>query len=99
MPPSQVLYFDNIGYVFISRFATVLTVWLHRQGSNVTTQFTPVLSAYVTSQYQQTEILRGAIQTAEIWKEDLSPLKETTTLIFARNKVTGQYTLTIAGSV
>ncbi|KAG9041234.1 hypothetical protein FS842_002632 [Serendipita sp. 407] len=69
------------------------------QGSNVTTQFTPVLSAYVTSQYQQTQILRGAIQTAEIWKEDLSPLKETTTLIFARNKVTGQYTLTIADSV
>ncbi|KAG9052199.1 hypothetical protein FS842_010339 [Serendipita sp. 407] len=82
MPPSQVLYFSNIG-----------------QGSSVTTQFTPVLSAYVTSQYQQTQILRGAVQTDEIWKQDLSPLKETTTLIFSRDNATGQYSLTIAGSV
>ncbi|KAG8854915.1 hypothetical protein FRB91_002975 [Serendipita sp. 411] len=82
MPPSQVLYFSNIG-----------------QGSSVTTQFTPVLSAYVTSQYQQTQILRGEIQTGEIWKQDLSPLKETTTLIFSRDNATGQYSLTIAGSV
>ncbi|KAG8854917.1 hypothetical protein FRB91_002977 [Serendipita sp. 411] len=76
MPPSQVLYFDNIG-----------------QGSNVTTQFTPLLSAYVTSQYQQTEILRGEIQTPNIWTQDLAKLKETTTLIFSRNKATGQYSL------
>ncbi|KAG9052200.1 hypothetical protein FS842_010340 [Serendipita sp. 407] len=67
-----------------------------RQGYNVKTQFTPVLSAYVTSQYQQTEILRGAIQTAEIWRQDLSQLRERTTLIFSRDNATGRYSLNIA---
>ncbi|KAG8833562.1 hypothetical protein FRC17_010444 [Serendipita sp. 399] len=68
-------------------------------GSNVTTQFTPVLTAYVTSQYQQTQILKGAIQTPAIWKQDLAELSESTTLIFSRDKATGRYSLEIAGSV
>ncbi|KAG0708326.1 hypothetical protein DFH29DRAFT_477001 [Suillus ampliporus] len=64
--------------------------------SNVTAEFTPILRAYITSDYQETEILRGAIDTPAIWEHDLASLSESTTLNLHRDPATGQYTITQA---
>ncbi|KAG8796427.1 hypothetical protein FRC17_007999, partial [Serendipita sp. 399] len=48
-------------------------------GSNVTTQFRPVLTACVTDQYQETQILRDGVRVPEIWKQDLEALSSNTT--------------------
>ncbi|KAG1843579.1 hypothetical protein DFJ58DRAFT_804207 [Suillus subalutaceus] len=64
--------------------------------SNVTAQFTPTLRAYVTSDYQETEILRGEIQTPMLWEMDLAKLSETTTLNLTRDANTGHYKITKA---
>ncbi|KAG2340262.1 hypothetical protein BDR05DRAFT_950540 [Suillus weaverae] len=62
-------------------------------GSHVTARFTPVLRAYITSDYQETAILRGAIDTPAIWTHDLTALAESTTWNLERDAVTGHYTL------
>ncbi|KAG1757722.1 hypothetical protein EDB19DRAFT_59526 [Suillus lakei] len=64
--------------------------------SNVTAQFTPVLRAYVTSGYQETQILRGEIQSPVLWDQDLAALPETTTWNLTRDAATGRYSITRA---
>ncbi|KAG2030952.1 hypothetical protein BDR03DRAFT_1033421 [Suillus americanus] len=68
----------------------------HRDDSNVTAQFTPRLCAYVTSDYQETKILRGKIQTPMLWEMDLAKLSETTTWNLTWDANTGHYTITKA---
>ncbi|KAG1759462.1 hypothetical protein EDD22DRAFT_141591 [Suillus occidentalis] len=63
-------------------------------GSNVTARFTPVLRAYITSDYQETAIIRGAIDTPAIWTQDLAALSQSTTWTLARDPATGRYTMT-----
>lgn len=62
-------------------------------GSHVTARFTPVLRVYVTSDYQQTAIIRGAIDTPAIWSQDLAELAESTTWTLNRDAATGHYTI------
>ncbi|KAG2356354.1 hypothetical protein BDR07DRAFT_1339882 [Suillus spraguei] len=62
-------------------------------GSHVTAQFTPVLRAYITSDYEETAIIRGAIDTPAIWSQDLAGLAESTTWTLKRDLATGRYTL------
>ncbi|KAG1726925.1 hypothetical protein EDB19DRAFT_1833269 [Suillus lakei] len=42
----------------------------HRDESHVMVQFTPVLQAYINSDYQQTAIIQGAINTPVVWKQN-----------------------------
>ncbi|KAG1846391.1 hypothetical protein DFJ58DRAFT_843470 [Suillus subalutaceus] len=65
-------------------------------GSHVTAQFTPILRVYITSDYQETSIIRGAIETPVIWKQDLSVLAENTVWNLKRDGVTGRYTISHA---
>ncbi|KAG1864409.1 hypothetical protein F4604DRAFT_1024389 [Suillus subluteus] len=60
-------------------------------GSHVTAQFTPILRVYITSDYQETAIIRGAIETPVIWSQDLSGLAEHTNWNLTRDGVTGRY--------
>ncbi|KAG2140365.1 hypothetical protein BD769DRAFT_1773018 [Suillus cothurnatus] len=62
-------------------------------GSHVTARFTPVLRAYITSDYQETAIIRGAIDTPAIWSRDLSGLAESTTWTLKRDPASGRYTI------
>ncbi|KAG2072240.1 hypothetical protein BDR04DRAFT_1096814 [Suillus decipiens] len=62
-------------------------------GSHVTARFTPVLRAYITSDYQETAIIRGAIDTPAIWSQNLAGLAESTTWTLKRDLATGHYTL------
>ncbi|KAG1846390.1 hypothetical protein DFJ58DRAFT_915380 [Suillus subalutaceus] len=60
-------------------------------GSHVTAQFTPILRVYITSDYQETAIIRSAIETPVIWSQDLSGLAEHTNWNLTRDGVTGRY--------
>ncbi|KAG0698264.1 hypothetical protein DFH29DRAFT_834877 [Suillus ampliporus] len=65
-------------------------------GSNVTAEFTPVLRAYITSDYQETAVLQGAIETPVIWEQNLGALAENTTWNLKRDPSTGHYKITQA---
>ena len=60
----------------------------------MTAEFTPTLTAYIVTNYQQNQILRGAIQSPAIWSQDLAALAPSTTWTFSKDPTTGDYTLT-----
>ncbi|KAG0694826.1 hypothetical protein DFH29DRAFT_1005997 [Suillus ampliporus] len=64
--------------------------------SNVTAEFTPILRAYITSDYQETAVLQGAIETPVIWEQNLGALGENTTWNLKREPSTGHYKITQA---
>ncbi|KAG0695718.1 hypothetical protein DFH29DRAFT_1083255 [Suillus ampliporus] len=64
--------------------------------STVTAAFNPIMRAYITSDYQETAILQGAIDTPAIWEHNLASLSESTTLNLHRDPATGHYTITQA---
>jgi len=64
------------------------------EGSHVTAKFTPVLRAYITSDYEETSILRGQVDTPAIWSQDLTGLAQNTTWNLSRDANTGRYTIT-----
>ncbi|KAG2151227.1 uncharacterized protein EDB93DRAFT_1249423 [Suillus bovinus] len=64
--------------------------------SRVTAKYTPVLRAYITSDYEETAILRGQVDTPAIWSQDLTALAQNTTWNLARDPNTGRYTITHA---
>ncbi|KAG1777508.1 hypothetical protein EV702DRAFT_1101677 [Suillus placidus] len=63
-------------------------------GSHVTAKFTPILCAYITSDYQETAILRGAIDTPAIWSRNLAELSPSTTWSLTRDAASGKYMIT-----
>ncbi|KAG2146202.1 hypothetical protein DEU56DRAFT_166676 [Suillus clintonianus] len=65
-------------------------------GSRVTALRTPILRAYITSDHQKTSVLAGAVDTPEIWAQNLDSLAESTTWNLKFNESTGQYTITPA---
>ncbi|KAG0693666.1 hypothetical protein DFH29DRAFT_1084146 [Suillus ampliporus] len=67
-----------------------------RDGSNVTAEFTPILRAYITSDYQETAVLQGAIETPVIWEQNLGAPTENTTWNLKRDPSTGHYKITQA---
>ncbi|KAG2153859.1 hypothetical protein DEU56DRAFT_771423 [Suillus clintonianus] len=62
--------------------------------SHVTAKFTPVLRAYITSDYQETAIIRGAIDTPAVWTQNLAGLAASTTWELKRDLASGHYTIT-----
>ncbi|EGN93638.1 hypothetical protein SERLA73DRAFT_163421 [Serpula lacrymans var. lacrymans S7.3] len=64
-----------------------------RDKSNVTAQFIPILRAYITSDYKETDILRSPIKTKVIWEVNLAELKETTSWNLSINN-TDEYKIT-----
>ncbi|RPD63484.1 hypothetical protein L227DRAFT_561598 [Lentinus tigrinus ALCF2SS1-6] len=57
----------------------------------VTGDFTPVLSAYIALDYQETQMVRGDIQSVDpIWKVNLLSLKPSTTIVISKDP-TGAY--------
>ncbi|KAF8840225.1 hypothetical protein BDN67DRAFT_968819 [Paxillus ammoniavirescens] len=59
----------------------------------VRAQFTPVLRAYITEQYQETQIIKAEVDVSSIWQADLAGLEPTTTWILTHDKATGKYTI------
>ncbi|KAG0708324.1 hypothetical protein DFH29DRAFT_795328, partial [Suillus ampliporus] len=72
------LYFNDVGHVI--------------SPLNVTAEFTPILRAYIASDYQKTQILQGAMDTPTIWERDVSAFcEEDTTRNLARDPCTAVY--------
>ncbi|KAG2037021.1 hypothetical protein BDR03DRAFT_1011147 [Suillus americanus] len=67
-----------------------------KDGSQVTAQFTLILRVYITSDYEETSILRGPINTPAIWTQDLTGLATNTIWNLKHDTLTGRYTLTHA---
>ncbi|KAF9222752.1 hypothetical protein BS17DRAFT_179991 [Gyrodon lividus] len=65
-------------------------------GAFIKAQFTPVLRAYVTEQYQETQIIRGEVDVSSIWEKDLAGLDSSTTWILTHDKATGKYKISSA---
>ncbi|KAG9096237.1 hypothetical protein FS749_008868 [Ceratobasidium sp. UAMH 11750] len=68
-------------------------------GSNVTAEFTPILKAYVTGEYQESQYLRGEVDTDAIWSQDLDELDDVTGWNFVEDPETGVFTIEQAESV
>jgi hypothetical protein len=94
--PKPALYFKEIGYV-IFPLSLFLPQCAHgtkcRDDSHVTAKFTPILRAYITSDYQETAIIRGVINMPVIWEQDLAALSDSTTWNLIRDPFTGHYTI------
>ncbi|KAG8754066.1 hypothetical protein FRC14_005422 [Serendipita sp. 396] len=61
--------------------------------SGVLVKFTPILLAYVTSNYVSNEIIRGEVDSAEILRQDLKALSEKTTWHLEWDSTTGKSSL------
>ncbi|KAG1741439.1 uncharacterized protein EDB91DRAFT_1081724 [Suillus paluster] len=79
--PKPVLYFKDVEYYKTETCRGV-------------TAITPILRAYITSNYQETATVQCGITTDPIWEQDLSDLPETTILTLKRDLATGRYTIT-----
>ncbi|CUA77327.1 hypothetical protein RSOLAG22IIIB_06656 [Rhizoctonia solani] len=64
-----------------------------RAGSNVTAQFTPNLTAYVTRDYKATEMLRGEVETDAIWTRNLNELDDVTGWNFVEDDASGAFSI------
>ncbi|KAG2128528.1 uncharacterized protein EDB93DRAFT_171073 [Suillus bovinus] len=62
-------------------------------GSRVKVKFTPVLCAYITSDYKEAAILRGQVDATAIWTQDLTALSQSTTWNLTRDPNTGRYSI------
>ncbi|KAF9222756.1 hypothetical protein BS17DRAFT_837722 [Gyrodon lividus] len=69
---------------------TMRATYQSQNGAFVKAQFTPVLHAYITEQYQETQIIRGEVDVSSIWEEDLAGLEPSTTWVLTHDKATGR---------
>ncbi|QRW13266.1 hypothetical protein RhiLY_12265 [Ceratobasidium sp. AG-Ba] len=74
-------------------FEPVLLCTGVRANSNVTTQFTPTLSAYVTRDYEKSQYLRGEVESEAIWVQNLNLLEEHTSWSFRDDEETGCFSI------
>ncbi|KAG8719080.1 hypothetical protein FRC08_003698 [Ceratobasidium sp. 394] len=65
--------------------------------SNITAKFTPVITAYVTRQYQASQLLRGAVETDAIWECNLNELNDVTGWNFIEDTASGSFSIEPAG--
>jgi hypothetical protein len=92
--PTPILYFDNVESVIFPLFLSQAThSATRRDNSDITAQFIPKLRAYVTSDYKETEILKGEIRSTLLWEKDLAPLTELSTWNLTWDSATDCYTI------
>jgi hypothetical protein len=68
-----------------------------RDTNSVQAIFTPILSAYVTMEYKQTQIIRAEILSRVLLTEDLAVLEDTTTFVLSMSP-SGAFVLTQANA-
>jgi hypothetical protein len=95
-PPSTVLFFKDVGYgsSFPSAILfSFLQPTLHSSTSSAQVQFTPILRGYITTDYQETEILRGQIASPVLFNRDLTQLEEESNWKITYNAGSGIFTI------
>ncbi|CAE6532576.1 unnamed protein product [Rhizoctonia solani] len=68
-------------------------------GSDLPAIFDPTLTAYVTRDYKETELLRGEIEADVIWTRDLDELDDVTGWTVVEDEATGAFSIEEAVSV
>jgi len=68
----------------------------YRNGNSAQARYHPTLRAYLYSDYQETELITGAIASAVLFEEDLAKLADSTTWSLSRDATTGAYTIDTA---
>ncbi|KAF8162601.1 hypothetical protein B0H34DRAFT_691983 [Crassisporium funariophilum] len=58
--------------------------------SRLMVQFTPFLEIYATDDYQETQVLKGAVESPLLWKKNLQTLDKQTTMSVSVDVITGQ---------
>ncbi|KAF8162585.1 hypothetical protein B0H34DRAFT_856275 [Crassisporium funariophilum] len=59
-------------------------------GSTIRAQFTPVMEIYATNDYQETQMLKGAVESPLLWKKNLQTLNKETTMSISVDGLTGK---------
>ncbi|KAF8600651.1 hypothetical protein BDV93DRAFT_546257 [Ceratobasidium sp. AG-I] len=67
--------------------------------SAVTAHFTPIISAYVTRDYKQSQMLYRKPLVDPIWRQDLNELDEVTECNLVENGETGGYTIELSKKI
>jgi hypothetical protein len=96
-PPTTILLFEPVGYatIFFSHHLALLQPTLHSPASAAQVQFdTPILRAYITSEYQEGSIIRTPVISPVLFSEDLSQLDEETTWKITHNAGSGVFKIT-----
>ena len=94
--PSQVLFFEGVGYVNsfpLLTWISCLQPTVHSSGSQVQVKFTPVLRGYITTDYQENAVVRGQILADRLFDEDLVNLEPVTNWRITYNKGSGVYSI------
>jgi len=86
---------ENIGIGFFERTdrapSQILVFEDVGAGSSVQAEFTPILRAYITTDYKENAILRGQISTPVLFTENLVNLPENTDWMLTYNPGSGAY--------
>ena len=95
LPPVDVLYFKGVGYAGHDIIVVVEHECSHgcirSDESRISAEFTPIIRAYITSDFEETQIMRGAVETPYIWQQNLSNLPDFSNWVLTRNSVSGKY--------
>ncbi|KAG9096234.1 hypothetical protein FS749_008865 [Ceratobasidium sp. UAMH 11750] len=59
--------------------------------SNITAQFTPILTAYVTRDYKESQLLRGEVETDAIWSQNINEIDDVTGWNFLEDDSNGSF--------
>jgi hypothetical protein len=91
--PSQLLIFKDVGYgnSSFTRIYSFLHPTVCRYESRVQVEFTPILRAYVASDYQENAVLKGQISTNPLMKQDLAKLPDHSDWLLKYNPGNGKY--------
>ncbi|KAG1799883.1 uncharacterized protein HD556DRAFT_73814 [Suillus plorans] len=85
---------EDIAVGFVNKGGIMSTPVLYLSNiGRVTAKFTPVLPVYITSDYEETDIVRGQVDTPAMWPQDLTTLAQSTTWNLARDPNTGHYSI------
>ncbi|KAB5592341.1 hypothetical protein CTheo_4222 [Ceratobasidium theobromae] len=67
--------------------------------SNVSAQFTPTVTAYVTRDYKSSEMLRGEVETSAIWTCNINEIDDVTGWNFIEDDANGGFSIEPASRV
>ncbi|KAF8600680.1 hypothetical protein BDV93DRAFT_525264 [Ceratobasidium sp. AG-I] len=68
-------------------------------GSSITTKFTPTLTAYITREYNESQMLHVEVCTDAIWSQNLNELDDVTGWNLIEDEESGQFTIVSASRV
>ncbi|KAG6380461.1 hypothetical protein JVT61DRAFT_8604 [Boletus reticuloceps] len=95
--PVTVNVWKGLGYLIsFSSERESTNLQTYRASESIQTNFQPVLRAYITSQYNEAQIVRGEIATPIIFEQNLAALDDITVWDLRFNAASGRFSMTRA---